>query len=261
MRHALGRWASLKRRLAGAGLFIFLDYDGTLSPVAETPGEASTPAETRRLLEALAKKPRCKVAVISGRSVQDVKKKVGIGGVIYSGNHGLELEGPGFRFQSPLTKGYRAALRSIKAELLKKLFRVKGVILEDKGLSLSLHYRLVDKNDVPRVKAAFHKAVTLYVARGRIKAGLGKMVLEVRPPLDWDKGKAVLWLLGRQKFGDVLPVYLGDDLTDEDAFRALKGKGLTICVGPPRRLSRAEYYLSGTPEVTEFLRRLTALRS
>ena len=144
-----------------------------------------------------------------------------------------------------------------------KISYIRGAFVEDKGLSLSLHYRLVDKKQVPQIKTIFHEAVILYLVRNKIKIKPGKMVLEVRPPAEWDKGKVVLWLLARRNFisgeKNVLPVYIGDDITDEDAFRALKRKGLTVFVGEPGD-SKADYYLKNTEEVVKFLRLISDLK-
>jgi len=260
------KWDELKDKLKNKFLFIFLDFDGTLAPIADTPAKAAIPEGTRRILRSLSKKSSCRIAIISGRSLEDVKAKFsGLSNIIYSGNHGLEIEGPKIKFSPLVSRGYKMALKAIKETLKKKLYSVKGAILEDKGISLSLHYRLVDYKQIPLVKTIFHETVIRYLAGARIKIREGKKVLEVRPPLEWDKGKVVLWLLSRQKFAkygsEVLPVYIGDDLTDEDAFKALKRIGTTIFVGNPAKSSNAKYYLEDVDEVARLLKNILEIQS
>ena len=153
-------------------------------------------------------------------------------------------------------------LGQIRKDLQQRLSSIRGAFVEDKGLSLSLHYRAVEKKQIPKIKTIFYETVILYLRRDKIKIKPGKMVLEVRPKTEWDKGKVVLWLLARQIFAaqksKVFPIYIGDDLTDEDAFKALKNKGLTVFVGEPKE-SYAQYYLKNPKEVIDFLRRISEI--
>ncbi|MDD5669420.1 MAG: trehalose-phosphatase, partial [Candidatus Omnitrophica bacterium] len=143
--------------------------------------------------------------------------------------------------------------------LAQKLEGIKGVIIEDKVLTISVHYRMVEQRNVPLVKTIFHEAVILYVVKGLVTIHQGKKTLEIRPSFNWDKGKIVLWLLARERFlnsGDtVIPVYIGDDTTDEDAFRVLRKEGFTIFVGKPVK-TFAEYYLKDPGDVNVFLDRV-----
>lgn len=260
------KWDELKDKLKNKHLFIFLDFDGTLAPIADTPAKAAIPKETKRILKGLSKKSYCKIAVISGRSLKDIKSKLtGLSNIIYSGNHGLEIEGPKIKFSPLISSGYLMAVKTLKGILQKKFQAIKGVLLEDKGFSLSLHYRLVDVKQVSLIKAIFREAAIRYVAGGKIRVKEGKKVLEVGPPLEWDKGKVVLWLLSRQRFAkygrEVLPVYIGDDLTDEDAFKVLKRIGITVFVGRPNESSNAKYYLEDTSEVAKLLKNILEIQS
>ena len=136
--------------------------------------------------------------------------------------------------------------------------------MEDKGLTLAVHFRAVPELDHVLVKNAFHEVVTPYRLKNQVQLTDGKRVFEVRPPAHWHKGSVVLWLLARQTAmaGEerVLPVYVGDDLTDEDAFEVLRGKGITVAVGPSTPLTRAQYVLDSPEEVEKFLRKIFEIR-
>jgi len=262
MRYLFDDWDKIKKNLNNKFIALFLDYDGTISPIVERPERALIPKETRQLLWKLLKSPRHKLAIISGRALKDIKKRVDIPGIVYVGNHGLEIEGPKINFKSPISLRYKMILQHIKDELTAKLANIKGVLIEDKGLSLSVHYRLVNRNQIPKIKTILYEVTILYTVRDKIKIKLGKKVFEIRPAVEWDKGKVVLWLLTRWKFAlldkDILPIYLGDDVTDEDAFGMLKNKGLTIYIGKPKD-SQAKYYLRDTQEVSEFFKKILCL--
>ncbi|MBP7215892.1 MAG: trehalose-phosphatase [Candidatus Omnitrophica bacterium] len=263
MKPLLRHWKKIKQQLECRPLFLFLDYDGTLAPIAATPGQAQMAKETRALLATLSKAANIKIAIMSGRSLKDVQEKVGLKNIIYSGNHGLEIEGPQIAFASLVAPAFKKILLRIYRALKKKTATVKGVLIEDKGFSLSVHYRLVDKAKIPMVKKLFHDEISTYLIANQVAVKTGKMVLEIRPPLAWHKGKAVLWLLTRQRFAlcddAVMPIYVGDDVSDEDAFKALHEQGLTVFVGR-QKASSAQYFLHDTREVTEFLKRINALR-
>ncbi len=257
------KWDEIKNRLKDKFIFLFLDYDGTLTPIVETPDKAVISQEAKELLKKLSKNHDCKIAIISGRSLNDVKNIAGIKDIIYVGNHGLEVEGPKIRFKSSVSPGLKRILRHINNELYGKLSKMRGVFIEDKGLTLSIHYRLVDRKDISLVNNIFTETTQPYILQNKIRISCGKKVYEIRPPVEWDKGKVVLWLLARQQFANgidkVLPIYIGDDVTDEDAFKAVKNKGLTVFVGKPKK-SYAQYYLKNTSEVMQFLRQLMELK-
>ncbi|MFC1674829.1 trehalose-phosphatase [Candidatus Omnitrophota bacterium] len=259
MKHLFEEWNKLEKKLEGKNIFLFLDYDGTLTPIVEHPDRALIPLEARELIRRLSKTPKCRLAIISGRSLKDLKRMVGIEKIIYAGNHGLEIEGPKIRFESPISAGARGAMKQVKSDLEKKLSKVNGVLVEDKGLTLSVHYRQADEDDIPLIKNIFTSNTQPYVTRRKIRITSGKKVFEVRPAAKWDKGKVVLWLLAREQFASVaqnlVPIYIGDDKTDEDAFKVIKDNGLTIFVGKLRK-SSAKYYLKSTAEVINFLKRI-----
>ncbi len=251
-------WKKIEKTLNGKFIYLFLDYDGTLVPIVETPDKAIMPKGTKDLLRQLSKMPNRKIAIISGRTLKDISKRVGLKNIDYVGNHGFEIKGPKINFKSPLPLRYRRTLEEIKDKLEENLSSFRGVFIEDKGFSLSVHYRLADKENIPTIEAEFYSVIFLYEFRNDIHVKPGKMVLEIRPPISWDKGKVVLWLLERRLFVmrnkkmKVLPIYIGDDTTDEDAFECLQNKGMTIFIGKPKK-TKAQLYLKDSGEITRFL--------
>jgi trehalose 6-phosphate phosphatase len=261
MRSLFRDWSNVKRRLSEPSLALFLDFDGTLSPIVKDPDRAAIPARTRKTISRLAGMPGVYVAIVSGRALADVRRRVRIQKAAYAGNHGLEIEGPGFRLRLKLPAGYRKALVRVLDRLIELPPRFPGTELEDKGLTLSFHYRRAERRIVPAVRSAFRDAVRPYLDRLEIRTG--KRILEVRPPIPWGKGEAVLWLLAERRWmpSIVRPqvVYIGDDRTDEDAFFSLHRRGLSIRVGRSVR-SAARYYVADVEAAGRFLDRLIRLR-
>ncbi|MFA5104466.1 MAG: trehalose-phosphatase [Candidatus Margulisiibacteriota bacterium] len=239
-------------------IILFLDYDGTLVPIAQTPQKAVLPMAVKRTLAGLSRLKDVKVVVISGRSLKDVRRMVGLNNIIYAGNHGLEMRGAGVVFEHPTSSASRKAIDTICSSLRSELSALKGVLIEDKGKTLSVHYRLAGKKDANKIREMIEKAVSPFVKRALIKVTEGKKVVEIRPPVYWDKGKAVTWLLKKLKKDagrPILPIYIGDDKTDEDAFGVLRNRGLTFYVGS-KGVSNAQYRIKDTKEVHGFLKAL-----
>ena len=261
MKYIFSNWKRIEKTLKGKSIYLFLDYDGTLAPIALTPGMAVMPEKTKDVLRQLSKPSSHKIAIISGRALKDISRRVGLKNIVYVGNHGFEIKGPKISFKSPVPFLYKKTLKEIKIKLEKALSSIDGVLIENKGFSLSVHYRLTDKENVPVVKARFYTTIFPYEFMNNVQVKPGKMVLEIKPPTSWNKGKAVLWLLARQKFllrkkkQKILPIYIGDDVTDEDAFSALKNKGWAVRIGKLQK-SCARYYMKNTEEVSDLLRLL-----
>lgn len=251
-KHLFGEWTSASRRLSRAKKIHFMsDFDGTLVPIAPHPKMPRLDKKGRLLLNALAKKPNFTVSIVSGRSISELESLVKLSRVYYLGNHGLEVKGLGTYYV------HRGALQNVGAiqtaylQLRRSLDKVKGVIIENKVLTMSVHYRLVE----PSLRVEVKRVVRKIVAEDKrlILAG-GKMVVELRPRVRWNKGKAVSWLLEKiGKDGEVL--YVGDDLTDEDAFSNLS-RHITILVSSEPKDTKAKYYLRNVSEVADLLRRL-----
>ncbi|MFC2004431.1 trehalose-phosphatase, partial [Chloroflexota bacterium] len=186
-------------------------------------------------------------------------------GIYYAGNHGLEIEGPGFRFTNPAARAAQAVIKDLVRQLSARLGNIEGVIVEDKGLSLSVHYRLVKKGDENVVAEVIHQITSPWLSEGKIRVTTGKKVWEIRPPIDWHKGKAVERIRNKIKVllkcRQLLTIYLGDDTTDEDAFRTIHHpQGWSIFVGQENPSSNADYFLNSTSEVETFLSRLLELK-
>ena len=252
MKHLFEDWENIQARIQRAqNLFLFLDYDGTLTPIVSRPELAICPAEVKRHLEKLRDLPGVYLAIISGRSLEDVREKVGVSGIIYVGNHGLEIENPTGRHKKILLSARKGELKRITKNLQNSLKEIPGILFEDKGPILSVHYRKVPRKLFTRVSQVVE--AELQQGRDRWKLAPGKMVLEIRPQIDFDKGKAVREFLKTFPSPELLPIYLGDDQTDEDAFRVLRGRGVSVYVGPGRFPSEADFYLQNPDEVQEFL--------
>jgi len=260
MRNLLEVLDSLIDQWGNKKIILFLDYDGTLSPIADQPSQAVLPSENKELIEHLVKNPKFLVVILSGRKLSDIKEMVGIEGVVYIGNHGWEIEGSSMHFESLVPLHVSAMMEKIKYELITQLCEIQGVFVEDKGVTLSVHYRQAAADQEFLVKRIFDYVSMPYRRKNELKSHSGKKVLELKPPIQWDKGKAALWLLRKQEIlhgkGEVIPIYIGDDTTDEDAFLALKDKGITVFVGESASIA-AQYYLSDPDDVTEFLRHIS----
>ncbi len=250
--HLFDPLADLAARVrAGRRVLLFADFDGTLVPIADNPMTCELPPEGRALLARIAARPNAAAAVVSGRDLPDLRPRVGVAGIAYAGNHGLEVQGPGFEFRDPGAVALAGELAAVTAALTGELAGVPGAWVQNKVLSASVHYRQTPPELVPRVKATVERVVGPHRERFVLRGG--KKVLEVRPAVDWDKGKAVRWLWEKLAAGDPDPVaiYLGDDATDEDAFRAVPD-GVTVMVGPSRRTA-ARHRLDGPADVARFL--------
>jgi trehalose-6-phosphatase len=282
---ALERWPEIAGRLAGRRPALFLDYDGTLSPIVRRPELALLPAAAREVLRRLA--ARMPVAILSGRLREDVAALVGLPRLIYAGSHGFDIAGPppasggaaaaggsppppAQPLRHQVGSGVPARMARVAERLRRELAGIDGVLVEDKRFAVAVHYRLVDARDLPQVEAAVDRAAADPAepeapedTGGRLRKTLGKKVWELRPDVDWDKGKALLWLLGRlglDRRPDAVPIFLGDDVTDEDAFAAVANRGgIGILVAEEPRATAAAYRLRDPAEALEWLARLASL--
>jgi trehalose-phosphatase len=209
-------------------------------------------------LEKLRDIPKVYLAIISGRSLEDLREKVGVSNIILVGNHGLEIEYPNGRHKKILSSSRTRELKRITQNLRNSLSEIPGILFEEKGPILSVHYRNVPQKLLALITQVLEEELQQWKDRWRMASG--KMVLEIRPPIDFNKGKAVREILKSFPSQGLLPIYLGDDQTDEDAFRVLKGQGIAVIIGPSRLPSEADFFLQNTDEVQEFLFRCQEVR-
>jgi trehalose 6-phosphate phosphatase len=253
--HAVRDRERFERALAGRRPAVFLDYDGVLTPIVDRPEDARMTPEMRRVVRELA--DRCPVCVISGRDRAVVQDLMGMHDLIVAGSHGFDIWHPERgTLRHEAATGFERLVADVSDELDDGVGWLDGVQVERKRASVAVHYRLADADAAERV-AEFVRRL-LAGRSGELKLTPGKMVYEVQPNLDWDKGRAVRFLLDTLGLTgpDIVPIYLGDDVTDEDAFRELGGRGVSVFVGDPATLGRpteADFVLACVDEVAQLL--------
>ncbi len=244
------------RRLQGP-IGVFLDYDGTLTPIVDDPDQALLTATMRTTIEDLTSVTL--VAIVSGRDLDDVRAKVGIDGIAYAGSHGLDILHPdGDRQQ--LAPDHLEVLDRAQQELERELGAIPGVRVERKRFAIAVHDRQVDDPDArSRIAEAVGRLGTRF---DQLRATGGKRIHELRPDIDWDKGRAIEALLTALDAEDHLPIYLGDDLTDEDGFRVVSNRrGIAVVIRgeDDDRLTIADAGLDSPDDAQRFLDELYEL--
>jgi len=243
--------------LKGRRPAVFLDYDGTLTPIVDDPARALLPEEARRALGQLA--ATCPVAVISGRDLDDVRALVGLPDLWYAGSHGFDIAGPGGE-RHQRNPELVPVIDVAEIELRAAVTSIDGAWVERKRFAVAVHYRQVEPARIGNVQEAVKRVAQ---AHPELRMTGGKKVFELRPAVPWDKGKALEFLLEVLELisEDVLPVYIGDDETDEDAFRVARHRGLAIVVRgeDDKRTTAAQYTMSDPDEVRRFLEELVSI--
>ena len=248
-------------RLAGRRPAVFLDYDGTLTPIVDRPQDAVISESMREAVRALAR--RCVVCVVSGRDRRVVQELMGVDDLVVAGSHGFDIWSPDTgTLEHEASGGFEALLERVTDRVRDEAGAIDGAVIEPKKASVAVHYRLVSDSERPKIKTLVDELLAEYP--DELKVTPGKMVYEIQPKLDWDKGKAVLHLLEALNLDreDIVALYLGDDFTDEHAFAALKGTGIGVFVGDPDdpevagRPTAADFVLTSMQEVERFLRTL-----
>lgn len=253
------RRRSLRSRLVdipAERLLLFLDFDGTLAPISPRPDAATLPDSLRDVICRLVR--LMPVVVISGRTLADLRRRLNVPGLRYIAQHGLVFKEP----RSPMRWLGQRASRSRVREWVRVLHSsaegVPGALVEDKGLSVALHDRQVLPADRLILRRRVLRAVKPWVTSGQATLIRGKRVLEIRPSGFWNKGTAVASVLALSWAGSRIPVYLGDDWTDRDGFRAVRGLGLAVRVGGRRGVWGEDAWLSGPTAVANVLAWLMA---
>lgn len=263
--HALRDSEQFAQRLDSRRPAVFLDYDGTLTPIVDRPQDAVISDSMRDAVRRLAE--RTTVCVVSGRDRPIIDEWMGIDGLVVAGSHGFDIGGhrDGTVRHDAVT-GFEDLLLTVTHQLNTEVGPIEGAVIEPKRFSVAVHYRLVAPEHQPSVTAAVDGLLAEYP--DQLKVTPGKMVYEIQPKVDWNKGKAVQYL--RHALGvegdEFVALYLGDDITDEDAFTALKesgsapGIGVVVAdLGDPEHADRstaADFVLESTAEVQQFLNAL-----
>ncbi|XP_065874614.1 probable trehalose-phosphate phosphatase J [Euphorbia lathyris] len=249
----------------GKKIVMFLDYDGTLSPIVDDPDRAFMSKKMRATVRKLA---RCfPTAIVSGRCRDKVYNFVRLAELYYAGSHGMDIKGPakGSKYKKanqaltfqPASE-FLPMIDEVYKELVEKTKSTPGAKVENNKFCVSVHFRCVDEKKWSELAQVVRSVLKDYP---KLRLTQGRKVLEIRPTIKWDKGKALEFLLESLGFGnctDVFPVYIGDDRTDEDAFKVLreKGQGFGILVSKFPKDTNASYSLQEPTQVMDFLQRL-----
>lgn len=248
--------AAIRRLRAGSHLLLLLDFDGTLAEFNPDPQAVELPGPRRAVLLDLASRADTTLGIVSGRRLADVRGRTRLpADVWYSGLHGLEIQGPGVTFRHPEIEKTVAALRELASGLSAELSVYRGVFLEDKALSVAAHYRDAAPDDAKKVPGIVERHAGPYLESGVFRLMHGACMIEILPNIDWHKGSAVTWIRERVAADrEVSTVYVGDDVTDQDAFVAVRGHGLSVAASA--RAEGADIQIDGPGEVEELLRRI-----
>lgn len=264
MQHLLTSWKEIEPQLRGHTLLLFLDYDGTLTPIVKHPRLARLSSKGKKILRQLVLTRDVKTAIVSGRPLTELKDLIDLPGLIYVGNHGLELEGPKLRFTHPGALQAKPLIKKLRDQLKRSFKSFPGIFVEDKTLTLSIHYRQLSPEKVKPARETLSKVLGPHLLSSALVLTEGKKVWEIRPSVRWNKGTMALWLYGRvlaHSTEKVLPIYVGDDRTDEDAFQALKDQGIGVKVlEAESELGETAYSVRSPEEVFDFLERLIAIK-
>ncbi|WP_162426244.1 trehalose-phosphatase [Pontibacter pudoricolor] len=236
---------------------VFLDYDGCLTPIVKQPEMAVLSPDMRDVLAKLA--AVCPVAIVSGRDRQNVQQLVQLDNLYYAGSHGFDISGPDGMHSEPGGAAEILPILDAVDKILKdELKEVHGALVERKRYAIAVHFRNVADEQVTIVEQVVDAVLSRFP---QLKKGLGKKIYELKPNLAWHKGEAVLWLLDTLHLNkpEVVPIYIGDDITDEDAFASLQEIGVGILVGAHENKTAASYSLQDVEEVKVFLQKLTEL--
>ena len=244
---------------------LFVDIDGTLAPIQPRPDMAAVSPDVRDSLEAVAR--RMSVAVLTGRSAADGKRMVGSDALLYVGNHGMEWIEGGREWVAPEAVPYTGAIRALATDIVARFSDSEGLMVEDKGPTLSVHYRLTA--DPSAARAAILDFLAAWGRTEGLRVSEGKSVVEVRPPIELSKGTSLARIV--QERGLAAAIAMGDDVTDVDmllSVRALTASGalqagiaIAVCGDetPPALLEAADYAVNGPEGAARFLRLLAEL--
>ena len=241
---ALCREIEFKFKLKDRIPIVFLDYDGTLVPIITNPNDSYLSQE---------------IGIISGRDLNDVKPRINLDGITYMGNHGFEIiDSSNNSFQQNQWLNFVSLFNQIEFELNSSLKHIDNIQIERKKYSISIHYRQLNNFDISKLEVIIDQNVSNYSSLKKIN---GKKIFEIVPNVNWNKGKALIFLLNKLnlKSNDIIPIYVGDDVTDETVFLSIRDIGIGIVVGDDDRLTFAKYSLKCHNDVKLFLKNLISI--
>lgn len=243
--------SAIEKALSNKEVFLFLDYDGTLTPIVSSPEKAILSLEMRERVVAATK--HLTVAIVSGRATDDVRLKVNIDNIFYAGSHGFEIVFPDGSIKiNQEAQAMQPVIDSVFDALKKNLSHIHGALVEHVKYTISAHYRLVAQKDLEEFKGIVEKVLQ---NKNCLRMNSGKKVFEIRPDIDWDKGKAVRWIMKSLNFqrDKHIAFYIGDDTTDEDAFEVMQEGGVGVLVSDVKKQSKAQYCIKDPSEVLVLL--------
>ena len=251
-------WSDIEARIRAADhVLIASDFDGTLSPIVSHPDDAYILPECADALRRLTELPGYAVAIVSGRALEDVQERAGIPNLICCGNHGMEIVAPGIEIEDGVAEQAWLIMAELRRALEPAVSQINGAFVEDKGMSLSVHSRMTPEELEPKVQKIVRDVTAGAAAEGKIIVVQGKKVQDIRPAAARDKGAALRFImdtLQRTTRTQLFPIYIGDDTTDEDAFREVNASGgISILVGEPDHDTAAAYRLDSPADVAAFL--------
>jgi len=281
--NALTVWPSVSRMLFTKRnkryrLAVFLDYDGTLTPIVNSPDKAILSDSMRKDIRKLSKK--YVTSIVTGRRFDNIYNLIRLNTLYYAGSHGFDIRGPrsgSMEILKQVADDYRPSLQGYYKAIKQELLSIEGSLVEDHDFCICVHYRNVDESLVESLKSKVHTEIQKW---GNLQVKYGKKVIEARPFLEWGKGHAVLWLLKQmqnerklkrkhhkaedEEEAEIVPIYVGDDTSDEDAFKAISTFPRFVSIhvkGAVPFITAAPYVVENVLEVQRFLRRLMTLRS
>ena len=265
MKHLLNAAGDLGKVLRNSHLLLFIDYDGTLTPIVDSPEEAVLPPQMKKILECLSATNRIKIVITTGRSLKQIKAFVGLSNVVYIGSHGLEIEGPDVQYLHPGILETRSLFNYLAIKLKSVFENSPGITVEEKTFTLSVHYGHAKAEDLEKNYLRLLSVAYPYIEKSQVVLAHAKKVWELRPAVEWNKASALLWFSGRFSasipYRSLTSMYIGDDAPDEVCFKIMRHGGLGVRVTEEGdEPTHAEYYLRNPDELLEFLKFLISIK-
>lgn len=266
MKHLLETVGDWEKILSNSYLLLFMDYDGTLTPIVERPEKAILSEKMKKMLSNLTQMNQMKMAIVTGRSLNQIKGFLHLPNLIYVASHGLEIEGPDINYVHPGAFEQQQLLEYLNELLTSVFVKDSGIMIEKKTYTLSIHYRQVSENNVEINRLKLMKIIYPYLEKSQLILSNAKKVWELRPAVEWNKASAMLWLSGHFSasipYRSLVSMYIGDDEPDEACFKIIRHGGFGVRVTEnPSEPTRAEYYLRNNEELYQFLELVNNLKA